>query len=66
MISVDPSVPVVQLLQALSHSGLGVREVNGELRIVQTASYQEWGYTATGHVPSFCRFLPKSNLVDSE
>jgi len=64
VISVDPSVPVVQLIQALGHSGLGVREVNGELRIVQTAAYREWGHTEIGYVPAFLRFDPKSTPVD--
>lgn len=64
MISVDPSVPVVQLIQALGHSGLGVRCVNGELRIVQTRAYQQWGHTDSGHVPAFLRFDEKSTTVD--
>ena len=56
-IAVDPTTPVIQLVQGLALVGLCLQgDGNGGLVIVQSPDYIKDGKTGSGYVPSFCRF----------
>jgi hypothetical protein len=56
-IAVDPTTPVVQLVQGLALVGLTLQgDGHGGLVIVQSPEYMKEGKTGNGYVPPFCRF----------
>jgi hypothetical protein len=56
-IAVDPTTPVVQLVQGLALVGLCLQgDGHGGLVIVQSPEYIKAGKTGGGYVPAFCRF----------
>jgi len=56
-IAVDPSTPVMQLVQGLALVGLTLQgDGHGGLVIVQSPEYMRDGKTGSGYVPPFCRF----------
>jgi hypothetical protein len=59
-ITVDPSTPVVQLVQGLARCGLTLKaDGKGGLVICQANEYLQDGKMEGGFVPSFLRFDPK-------
>ena len=66
-ISVDPSTPMVQLVQGLARSGLTLKsDGKGGLVICQSAEYIHDGKLEGGFVPSFLRFDPKPEVYRAD
>lgn len=56
---IDPTIPVIALVEALAHSGLALKSGNdGTLQITWSPEYLEEGHTARGFVPSYLRRVP--------
>ena len=62
--TIDPTIPVIALVEALAQSGLVLRATHdGSIAITWSQEYLEEGHTAHGFVPSFLRRTPELTEV---